>query len=1002
MRNVVYFLLVLFHAGLAYGQDRCGTVEHTNQLLEKNSIKEKNDDFEKWLSEKKAKRALKVNALDGSTVYQIPVVVHILHKGESVRSGTNLSVEQIQSQLKVLNEDFKRLNSDTLNTPDEFKAVAGKINFEFVLAKQNPDGELSTGIIRVRGSKNTWSINDDATLKAQSYWPAENYLNIWVTDLSTTLLGYAQFPVSDLVGLEEAEDNRLTDGVVIDYSVFGSNKFGDFNLNASFNNGRTTVHEIGHFFGLRHIWGDDNGSCNGSGDYVSDTPNQSDYTDGCPSHPYTTCNAHTMFQNYMDYTNDACMNLFTEGQVSRMITVIENSPRRLTLTSSPGLEDPTPVVNDLGIELILSPMETICSNEILPSIEIINNGTNVIASAVVKLSIDLVEQESKTVNLSLAPGEVTTIDFDSHIISEGSHAIGFEILQTNGQPDGKSSDNADEITIFKPYSISLPFSEPFNSIPSNWHIDNPDQETTWAVRNAPDGVSSNKAIYMNFYNSETDEAEDKLITPVFNLSEASNPYLIFDVAYASRSNRSDGLKIYVLKDCEDIDKATKIYDKGGDELATVTSVTQSFVPSGYFQWRREVIDLSKFIGKANVQIAFVGISDSGNNLYVDDISVVKDLQEKVSLTATGEPSPVRCNNESGPVLTVNNNGSVAVSSFLILYSLNEGDYQREAFDEMNVLPGDHVEVRLPQVTLSDGENVMHFRVVEPNHLVDLDSTDNAITITSVVNASIDKLPLRENFNADFESWIIVNPQQGMTWKTIQTNYERSLFFDAFDNEIAGDEAWVVSPSLDLSEATEASVFFDLSYRSREAGDENDKIASDSFRVLLSKDCGSTYPDVLWEASGSSLSGATSSTEWLPVEDAHWFKTFIDLTAYAGLDNVRLAFVATNANGNNLYLDNIEFFLSSNPSPYMSTELYTIYGTTPSGSDEFFITFNLPEREPVQYELVDMMGRQVAQNQLTDVLNQTFTISTEALSQGVYIMRLRINDAYYSQKIYAGR
>jgi gliding motility-associated-like protein len=202
---------------------------------------------------------------------------------------------------------------------------------DFELATVDPSGQPSSGIDRVQGTKSSWTMSDDAELKSLSYWPAENYLNIWVCDL-TDVAGYTQFPTSTLAGLENFSKNRLTDGVVIWYMAFGTVAAGSFNLDPALNRGRTATHEVGHFFGLRHIWGDTT-NCIGT-DYVADTPPQNQ-TLGCPAHPQKDCPvdnpAAKMFQNYLDYTDDACMNIFTQGQVDRMSIVLENSPRRFSL-----------------------------------------------------------------------------------------------------------------------------------------------------------------------------------------------------------------------------------------------------------------------------------------------------------------------------------------------------------------------------------------------------------------------------------------------------------------------------------------------------------------------------------------------------------------------------------------------------------------------------------------------------------------------------------------------
>ncbi len=174
------------------------------------------------------------------------------------------------------------------------------------MPKQDPEGLPTNGITRTRGTKTGWTLEDNDTFKALSYWPAEDYLNIWVINFvdPSGIIGYAQLPISNLAGLDDASMDRLTDGVAIHYQTFGTDDigsvhYGNFNLISAFNLGRTATHEIGHILGLRHIWGDVE-SCTGT-DYVADTPPQLGSTSGCPTQPQVECSGDKMFQNYMDY-----------------------------------------------------------------------------------------------------------------------------------------------------------------------------------------------------------------------------------------------------------------------------------------------------------------------------------------------------------------------------------------------------------------------------------------------------------------------------------------------------------------------------------------------------------------------------------------------------------------------------------------------------------------------------------------------------------------------------
>lgn len=261
-------------------------------------------------------------------VVTIPVVVNVVWN----TTAENISDAQIQSQLDVLNADFRRLNADASNTPAAFQGISADCEVNFCLATQDPTGAATTGIRRRQTTVTAFGTNDAVKYTAQGgldIWDRNKYLNIWVCDISGGILGYAQFPGGP----------AATDGVVIDYQYFGTTG----TATAPFNLGRTGTHEVGHWLNMYHIWGDDGTSCTGS-DQVSDTPNQADENYGCPTFPQVSCSNGPngdMFMNYMDYTDDACMNAFTTGQKNRAQALFVTGGARASLLTSPGCQPPS-------------------------------------------------------------------------------------------------------------------------------------------------------------------------------------------------------------------------------------------------------------------------------------------------------------------------------------------------------------------------------------------------------------------------------------------------------------------------------------------------------------------------------------------------------------------------------------------------------------------------------------------------------------------------------------
>jgi hypothetical protein len=301
------------------------------------------EQFEHWLKRKQSKSARKQK-----TIYRIPVVIHVLHEGEAIGEGFNHSKERIESQIRVLNEDFrKKKGTPGFNThPD-----GGDAQIEFVLAKIDPEGNSTDGIVRIDiNSVDVPPIGGNLILLCSqySYWNPDEYLNIWSLDLRLPpglFLGQARFPVSDLEGLpDDNEDGMDADGIFVNAPNFG---IAEKNSDLNFNMGRTLTHEMGHFLGLLHIWGSYDNNCEGYGDYCADTPAVSNFTNGCPSEKPLACHGGpAMIENYMDWSHDVCMNIFTNDQISRMHTVLENSVRRKSLLTSPALNDPVTGIPD--------------------------------------------------------------------------------------------------------------------------------------------------------------------------------------------------------------------------------------------------------------------------------------------------------------------------------------------------------------------------------------------------------------------------------------------------------------------------------------------------------------------------------------------------------------------------------------------------------------------------------------------------------------------------------
>jgi len=344
-KKVLFLLTSLLISQFLFSQklqNRCGT-----DLLDA-YFKDKVPQYASYRLEQKKRIRDYSNIHKSAGTIRIPVVVHVIYRLDE----QNISDTQIQSQIDVMNRDFNKKNWDTLKVPSVWKNLIADCGIEFILANRDPNGNITNGITKKATTiKDIASIGGDLHYQSskggQDIWDRDQYLNIWVCEISGGVYGFSSLPGAP------AE----SDGLVIAFSSFGTEGTATFPTDK----GRTTTHEIGHWFNLYHLWG-----LNQCGDdFINDTPEQLQGNYDCKTYPYnTTCNSTAdgeMFMNFMDYSDDNCLNMFTIGQKDVMIATINTD--RFTLLTSGGYNGvnsiekkdfkiyPTPASEYINIEL---------------------------------------------------------------------------------------------------------------------------------------------------------------------------------------------------------------------------------------------------------------------------------------------------------------------------------------------------------------------------------------------------------------------------------------------------------------------------------------------------------------------------------------------------------------------------------------------------------------------------------------------------------------------------
>jgi PKD repeat protein len=531
----------------------------------------------------------------------IPVVFHVIHEGGS----ENISKAQIQDQIARLNLDYRRLNTDASNTPSVFQSIAADAEVEFRLAQLDPNGNCTDGIVRVFSSLTNNARNN---VKALSYWPSNKYLNVWVvksientSGTPGTVLGFAQFPGG----------NASTDGIVLRHDYTGAIGTAQGTNYA----GRTMTHEVGHWLGLRHIWGD----ANCGNDFVSDTPPAEGAHSGCPTHPYhvNQCGAGTspygeMFMNYMDYTNGTCQNMFTNGQKAVMSGVLNSSisgrnnlwtSANLAATGTDGTVFPpcAPVAD-------FSPVpKYICAGSSVTFNDYSWNG------------------DPTSWYWQFQGGTPSTSTAQNPTIVYNTPGV-YDVTLTVSNASGSSTKTIAGLVRVSDLTAAVnayPFQEGFESgnfPPTDWFVDNESLSTNeWELTSLASHSGANSVYIQNA--SGNTNGIDNLVTTSFNFSNLTNPQLIFWRAFAlSNADGTARLRIFVSTSCGNLWQLR--YNKSGSALATVPSVIASnFIPNAS-QWDADTLtNLNSYSGNPNVRFRFEYTQDRGNNIYLDDINI---------------------------------------------------------------------------------------------------------------------------------------------------------------------------------------------------------------------------------------------------------------------------------------------------------------------------------------------------------------------------------------------
>ncbi|HEV7782568.1 MAG TPA: M43 family zinc metalloprotease, partial [Chitinophagaceae bacterium] len=855
----------IINKGIAPPIQRCATQEaierrYLTDPMFRSMMEQRERDFQQW----------RITHPDGAPVTEalsgpvtIPVVVHVVLPNPGI--VTEADIEYV---LNRLNLDFSGLNPDSTNGVP-FYGVRGHSLIRFCLAKRDPAGNFTSGIERRVGAVDIGGGEPQAiknfALGGLAAWNTSQYYNIWVGN-APGLLG-----IAPAIG----PGTSVSDGVCIAFNGFSNNPcytIGAFNL------GRTAVHEIGHNFGLYHTFQGGCAATNDMGQLTSpgcslpgsvlsltdDTPAQNGATAGCPAGNAASGCAGSpnppgkQYQNYMDYTDDACYSMFTKTQVERMHWVTENCRAGYLTSNGCQLPASTPVW-DAALTEIVSPggseivgctvvtyTPSACSGVFTPKVRVQNRGTSTIDSVTVQLTLNGTPLPPVRVRVNIAYGKSAVATLPNAVLVTGTNTLSFTVSNPGSGVDGNASNNtvASSVAFAPVGGTPMPFTQNFVAAtfpPANMTVVNPNSNNTW-VRNAAGNGNAGSAFIDN-YNFNLTGQVDELRSVVLSVPTGVDTVVVtFDLAHKNFPGLNDRLQVMASADCGGTFVATA-FDRSGAALATAGSSTAAYTTPAAADWKNQRVAIfvgpgSPYATSGNMTISFRETNGYGNNIFLDNINIGPKYGRDLLVSGVIRPLATECGGVT-PIVTVRNSGEERDTTYKVIYSLDNGTPVVLPVTTVPLNPGATANFTLAPFTAAAGNHTFKAWTQDP---ASISGTGDQNPANDTATVAFTVLPSVANITEDFvaatfppANWAIANPNANNTWvrNAAGNGNVGSAFIDNYNFNLTGQMDEMQLPPVNTTGSSFVLVGFDLAHK-------NFPGLNDRLQVLYSVDCGTTW------------------------------------------------------------------------------------------------------------------------------------------------------------------